>query len=389
MSTNQMPETISKEFFAACEQARTASNGEYGPISIREILSWFGSARRGQKIVGKIKDALEMQNVHTDPDFNDPSIDGECRLRSNHVRQHAFQSNGQKQENQKSIETNSEAPSYVGASLHISRLAAAGRKPQYVAPDHPIDEVVTRMIHEDFSQMPVCSTLRDVKGVISWRSIGRQYALGPAPVTAKDAMMDAIFINSSDRLLDAIDVIAEHQYALVKSRSKDVVGIVTATDLTMEFRRLTEPFLLIGEIEDQLRRILGNLEMSALKELKNPADPRREVERVNELSFGEYRRAFESKWDALKERSGLRLSRKVLLDSLERVNGIRNEVMHFDPDPLGDSEMASLRSLLRLLQEESRVQRRESKVSASFTGSNLPDGITTPSSGTSSPISAA
>ena len=201
--------------------------------------------------------------------------------------------------------------------------------------------------------------------------------------------MEAIFVNSSDRLMEAIDVIAEHQYALVKSKSKDVVGIVTATDLTMEFRKLTEPFLLIGEIEEQLRGILGNLDINTLKVLRDPNDPKREIEKVNDLNFGEYRRAFESQWDAIKDRSGLRLSRKVLLEGLERVNKIRNDVMHFDPDPLGDAEMASLRSFLRLLQEESRIQRRATKVSPSSEGSKPSDSITTPSSGELSAISGA
>jgi CBS domain-containing protein len=384
-----MPEAISKDFLDACKQAKTATNGEYGPVSIRTILNWFGSARRGQRVVARIKDALQGEGVYTDPDFNEPPIDGECRIRPNPIRQDAVKVDGLQQQDQGLVETGKETLRHLGSSLHISRLAAAGREPQYVAPDHPLDEVITRMIHEDFSQMPVCSSLRDVKGVISWRSIGRQYALGTTPATAKDAMMEAIFVNSSDRLMEAIDVIAEHQYALVKSKSKDVVGIVTATDLTMEFRKLTEPFLLIGEIEEQLRRILAMLDINTLKGLRDPNDPRREIEKVNDLSFGEYRRAVESKWDAIKERSGLRLSRRILLESMERVNKIRNEVMHFDPDPLGDSDMASLRSFLRLLQEEARIQRRETKASSSSEGLKPSGSITTPLTGSAGPISAA
>jgi CBS domain-containing protein len=382
-----MAEAISKDFFDACKNARAVTNGEYEAVPIRKILSWFGYARRGQRVVARIKDALQGEGVYTDPDFNDPSIDGQCRIRPNPIRQDAVQVDGLQQRDQDSIEASRDALRYLGSSLHISRLAAAGREPQYVAPDHPIDEVITRMIHDDFSQMPVCSSLRDVKGVISWRSIGRQYALGTTPLSAKDAMMEAVFINSSDRLLEAIDIIAEHQYALIRSKNKAVIGIVTATDLTMEFRKLTEPFLLIGEIEEQLRVILGHLDLNTLKGLRDPNDPKREIDKVNDLNFGEYRRAFESQWDAIKDRSGLRLSRKVLLEGLERVNKIRNDVMHFDPDPLGDAEMASLRSFLRLLQEESRIQRRATKVSPSLEGSKPLENSTTPFSASAGPIS--
>ncbi len=95
-----MPEAISKDFLDACKQAKAATNGEYGPVSIRTILRWFGSARRGQRVVARIKDALQGEGVYTDPDFNEPPIDGECRIRPNPIRQDAIKADGLQQQDQ-------------------------------------------------------------------------------------------------------------------------------------------------------------------------------------------------------------------------------------------------------------------------------------------------
>jgi hypothetical protein len=44
------------------------------------------------------------------------------------------------------------------------------------------------------------------------------------------------------------------------------------------------------------------------------------------------------------------IDRAIFIAELKEVKRIRNDVMHFDPDPLGESELSTLRSFVRLLQ---------------------------------------
>jgi hypothetical protein len=51
-------------------------------------------------------------------------------------------------------------------------------------------------------------------------------------------------------LFEAIHSIVEHDCVLVRAVNKKICGIVTTTDLSMQFAQLGEPFLLLGQIEN-------------------------------------------------------------------------------------------------------------------------------------------
>jgi hypothetical protein len=107
--------------------------------------------------------------------------------------------------------------------------------------------------------------------------------------------------------------------------------------------------LLLGEIEQHVRKLIeGKFALSELQEAKDPADAQRTVERVADLTLGEYIRLLENpnRWMKLK----VNIDRTIFIEELTKVKIIRNEVMHFDPDPLGESELSTLRSFVRLLQ---------------------------------------
>src|SRR5262245_47875706 len=61
---------------------------------------------------------------------------------------------------------------FADPTFRVSKLAAANRAPVSLQPDSTITEAVTLMMANDFSQLPVFSGDRNVKGAVSWRSIG-------------------------------------------------------------------------------------------------------------------------------------------------------------------------------------------------------------------------
>ena len=136
---------------------------------------------------------------------------------------------------------------------------------------------------------------------------------------------------------------------LVRGADNSITGIVTATDLSIMFREQTEPFLLLSEIENQLRRLInGHFSPEELENAKDPVDEDREVNGVTDLTFGECTRLLERPeyW----QRISVGLDRKTFVTQLIEVREIRNDVMHFDPDGLSAGDLQQLKDVRRLLQ---------------------------------------
>ena len=109
---------------------------------------------------------------------------------------------------------------------------------------------------EDYSQLPVMPNEHSVKGVISWKSIGAAHSEGRTPSHVRECMVAPCVVDIQTTLGDATALIYEHDYVLVQGKDGMITGIVTAADLALEFKQLTHPFLLIGEIEHHLRNLV-------------------------------------------------------------------------------------------------------------------------------------
>jgi len=116
-------------------------------------------------------------------------------------------------------------------------------------------------------------------------------------------MDPAQVIDEDASLFEAIALVARYDYVLVRATDKCIKGIVTSSDLSQQFSDLAEPFLLIGEIESLVRRLIhGTFTVEQLQEVKDPGDADRKVTGVSDLTFGEYIRLLErpERWESLK-----------------------------------------------------------------------------------------
>ena len=331
------------------------SGGSAPVVTVRSFLQWFGAQRRGYYIVKGIRIALAEAGLRTRPDFEPAYIDSEISFV---LDQPSEISTTQPQEitvdlSETVTVTDNVESVVVGATFadptyRMSKLAAANRTPVSVSPNATLSEAVTVMMANEFSQLPVAPNERDVKGVLSWRSIGRRLALGQEPATANDAMEPHAEIGSDANLFAAIRLIVEHGYVLVRGPDHRIVGIVTTSDLSQQFQQLAEPFLLSGEIENHIRRIIGShFGSTELQSALDPADDGRDVRTVADLTFGEYGRLLEepSRWARL----DLQVDRVVFIKLLDRVREIRNDVMHFDPDGIPSEDLEALRDFVKFL----------------------------------------
>ena len=124
---------------------------------------------------------------------------------------------------------------------------------------------------------------------------------------------------------------------------------MTTSDISLQFGSLSEPFLLVSEIENHVRRLIdGKFSLQELTAARDPNDANRKIDNVANLTFGEYIRLLDkpANWTRL----GLDLSRTECTKRLREIGRIRNDVMHFHPDGISPEEMELLRDTRKFLQ---------------------------------------
>jgi CBS domain-containing protein len=326
--------------------AEVKRSGKARSVSVRTLLGWFGYQRRGAFVVSMIEEALAEAGLTTQPDFRSVWLDAEVAL----VMVPASKAVLDKESGEEAPTTASFDPTY-----RLGRLRAANNPPVSVSPQQTVKVALTIMMSKDFSQLPVMSGERSLRGVVSLSSIAKRLALGAKCDAVQDCLELAHVVRGDTFLFDAINDIISHQYVLVQGVDARITGIVTTSDLSLEFRQLAEPFLLLGEIEQHIRALIKRGQFSAdeLNECRDEKDAARVVSKASDLTFGEYVRLLENptKWQRLK----LQLDRAEFLKPLQRIRDIRNDVMHFDPDPLAETDLRLLRDFAAFLQDLRRI----------------------------------
>lgn len=309
------------------EASASGTAYERETLTVREFLGQFGAQRRGTRINNRINNELMQLGLCIDRDLASGWIDASLTIE---LDDHAPSSSHNK---------------HIPDPTHrISALEAANKPPKSVHPDDPLEKATTIMHCHDYSQLPVMTNERDVKGIVSWKLIGKRLSMGWTGKSVSKYMEPAQELPDTTPLLQAIATIEEHEYVLVRNQEKKIAGIVTAYDLSRQFLNLTGPFLLVGEIEGYLRHFIhGKFNPD---ELKSPVadERRREIEGPANLTLGEYCRLLEKpeNWEKL----GLNIDRREFIKHLDRIREIRNDVMHFTPDGIAEEELNTLQYMV-------------------------------------------
>ena len=313
-------------------------------LTIREFLSWFSYTKRGSWINRHIRNKMEEFELRTVPDFESGwfgatiSIDLDPGAVTGLV--------------------SSDEP--VDPTVRIGTLEVANRKPTSVKPDNHLAAAITLMQLNDFSQLPVMTSERDVKGVITWKSIGTRFSSGRECELVRHCMDPVAREISIDApMFDAVEDISQHGYVLVRGQQKTITGIVTASDFAGQFSELAGPFLLIGEIEGYLRSIVHRkFTLGDLKEASDGSESGSPIEGSADLTFGGYCRLMQDpkNWKKLR----LTIDRVEFVKYLDTVRQIRNDVMHFNPDGLDQVHKDKLRNGAMFFRNLSRLGALES-----------------------------
>jgi predicted transcriptional regulator len=328
--------------------------GKQPPIpTVRELLAWFGVQRRGISIVKRIRRSLRRAGLEA-PDFESAYLDGPIyfQLRTKTpAREQQFGETiaGEEAADGTGAPARILTPGESELTYKISKLKAANNPPLSVTPDTSVNQAVTLMLVHHFSQLPVMTSPHTVKGILTWAALGAALARGRKAEVVRDVMDTHHEVRSDTSIFQAMPIIVQHNCVLIRGSDNRISGIVTATDLNEQFAVLTEPFLLLGDIENHIRRIIdGHFSAHELLVIREPGDEKRVVEDAADLTFGEYIRLLENpeRWSKLT----YSLDREAICNKLERIRVIRNDVMHFDPDGIASEDLSLLRDFAGFLQ---------------------------------------
>jgi CBS domain-containing protein len=358
-------------------------------ITVRELLRMFKAERRGLNKVHDIRAALDSLGLVTDPDFESVWIDEKIRVRfknatdavsdeappngaqiihENELEDEQSLSDSEQDESD-SQQSGSEESAKLGIvvategvvetalgelldpTFRIGSLPAANKALTTVGQDDPLNRAVTMMLQADYSQLPIMHGEREVKGMISWKSIATRYAFGGDCRKVQNCREDAQVIDGNGTLFDAIPTIVKHGYVLVRSsQDRKITGIVTASDLSLQFQQLAEPFLLLREIELHIRQLLqDNVLREDLDWLGSADITTPKPASISDLSFGGYIRLVQR--PQVWQRLALNIDQASLTAQLEEVRQIRNDVMHFDTDPMTAKQLDVLKNAAKFMQQ--------------------------------------
>ena len=336
------------------EVKKDVAEGREPSRSVRELLRWFGARRRRAGVVERIEAELEGAGLTTDPHFTTTWIDAPVTFRKCEAAAPALKPVPDVEPEAAGEAVEGAKASDLADIRHLVRmLDAANRDVISVNPQDPIERAVTLMLAYDFSQLAVMAGPHNLKGAISWKSIGSRLSQRNELKQVRDAMEQATVVSDADSLFEVTQIIIQCDYVFVRSSSDSKIkGIVTATDLSEQFQGLSEPFLLLGRIENQIRRLIQDVfDVETLRAACDDNDLERKagVKKASQLTFGEYQRIFEREenWAQL----GFVACRKTFCKELDEVRKLRNEIMHFHPDVVEDGDFEQLRRFSRLLDQ--------------------------------------
>ena len=330
------PEPQGIDAFLAGARAR-ASSGTPASVTIRTLIRYVGAERRGTRVLREVQRALDRHGLVTDPSFASGWVDNRVQLL---LAPDPATTSG----------TNSPLPQGTSVSatdevsLTVRTLESATKGVTSVERTSDLLRARALMLRHDFSQIAVMSGARQVIGAVSWESMALAAIRQPG-FSLADATVPAQVVEPDHDLIALIPTIAEKGFVFVANPDRTLAGIVTTADLSLQFATLAGPFLLIGEIERRLRQVLtARFTPEQLAAARDPADANRVIESATDLTLGETLRFIEnpSNWDQL----CWPVERAEFISALNEVKDIRNEVMHFSPDPLSDDQERALNNFV-------------------------------------------
>ena len=210
--------------------------------------------------------------------------------------------------------------------------------PETVDSMSPIRDVFRIMLNKNYSQMPVLengkcigtvtlfSVLRKLNNDGDRKSLNERFMDFPAKAFIDENFPK--FVSPDEDILGSVDWMARSDFVIVGSPS-ELLAIFTNYDMVHFFKRKTEAFLLLREIETILRYLVSQKFQD--KELKKAlefvkTEDNSKIGRIDELTLNALKQFILSNWGKLED---LFLDRERTSKQLEKICRLRNQILHF------------------------------------------------------------
>lgn len=297
-------------------------------ITPRELLYYFHCEKRTSGNVWYINRFLDENQLETEPNYVNGWIDGTIILKH---KKKATTKNG------------------IDPIQRIKLLPSSNNEPISIHKEAKLKDAITLMMLNNYSQLPVMNGIRNVIGYVSWDTIGCALSNGINSEDLKEYIKtDITILNYDTPILEAISIVIEKEFVLVSKNDKSISGIVTIADISNQFLLVTEPFLLLEQIENHIRQLLDKKFL--IEELKSFCqNNEKDIEFIDDLSFGDYIFILSNpqNWDKI----NLKIERSYFIKHLDKIRVIRNDIMHFDPEGITKEQRKDLIKMANFLIE--------------------------------------
>jgi len=340
------------EFLQSAKKA--AESGSPDRMSVRELIGIWGAVGRDFGLNERVDADLDGYGMATEPDFRAGTLDDTVAIVIKQRETDKVMT--LPEEDVSELEATSPQINVVASQgggawdhgLTIGNLPSASKKVTSVAPDATFEEAITLMLTEDFSQLAVMNGPRDLKGAVSWKSIAKARNANPdAKLSA--AIVKAEAVPYTADLISMLPVIEHEEFVFVHGPDRSITGIVTLTDVVEAYGQMASPFFMIGRIDQSLRHIVeATFTIKKITPLIDP-DRLRGIISYGRLTMGDYQRILENPdcWAEL----CWPLDRKIFCKRLEKIAKIRNNIMHFNNDPLAGDALSMLQNFINMLKD--------------------------------------
>lgn len=307
-------------------------------ISVRDLLAIWDAKARGTRINQRIEADLANHGLATSPSFRKVTLDATVHLITA----------SQEAETTGSTPADVDEEDELDVGLTVGNLPSALNGVESVPPTATFDQAITIMALNGYSQLAVLTGRHTLRGAVTWQSIAYTRHANPcAPFV--DAIVPAHEARYDQELIDLLPDLQVWDFVFVRDERNAIAGIVTTADVVRAYGELATPFFLIGELDQALRQLIAKtFTLSEVTPLCDP-DGSRPVSSFDDLDMGDYQRVLENpdRWTKL----GWPLDRVTFINRLDELRVIRNNVTHFNPDPIPDDAVEKLRYILKLLRD--------------------------------------
>lgn len=231
--------------------------------------------------------------------------------------------------------------------------------PTCISRNKSIQDALTLMAENDFSQLPVVDQAGNLTGMISEKTILNTYFITQGQVRLLELDIShcespAVTISPENDIFDALDLL-QNEYAIIVVENQQPTGILTNFDTTHFFRDLSEGLIYIEDIEltlrDCIQQVFPEEEVldRALLQVVEPdsGDSSKPIKDIEALTFFEYMRVITAKenWPSFQTAFE---PRGMFVKMMDPVRQIRNQLAHFRGrlEPLQRSTLIHARNWL-------------------------------------------